>query len=108
MPTKSERLTTVTGTVSSYLITRLQQAGLQHLFAVPGDYAGNVPPLSTPRRASLASRRQRTGLRLRRGRLRAFKASARPACAIRRRNVQRPQLHGGFLRRACAGVRHLR
>ena len=39
MPTKSERLTTVTGTVSSYLITRLKQAGLEHLFAVPGDYA---------------------------------------------------------------------
>src|ERR1044071_898921 len=27
-------------TVASYLITRLQQAGLEHLFAVPGDYAG--------------------------------------------------------------------
>jgi indolepyruvate decarboxylase len=28
-------------TVAEYLIARLQQAGLQHLFAVPGDYAGN-------------------------------------------------------------------
>lgn len=27
--------------VAEYLIARLQQAGLQHLFAVPGDYAGN-------------------------------------------------------------------
>lgn len=27
-------------TVAAYLITRLQQAGLEHLFAVPGDYAG--------------------------------------------------------------------
>src|SRR5918912_1530678 len=26
-------------TVAQYLIARLQQAGLQHLFAVPGDYA---------------------------------------------------------------------
>src|SRR2546423_13517966 len=26
-------------TVAAYLIARLQQAGLQHLFAVPGDYA---------------------------------------------------------------------
>src|SRR5919202_4992910 len=26
-------------TVADYLITRLQQAGLEHLFAVPGDYA---------------------------------------------------------------------
>ena len=39
MPTKPERLTAVTGTVSNYLITRLKQAGLEHLFAVPGDYA---------------------------------------------------------------------
>lgn len=29
-----------TTTVASYLITRLQQAGLEHMFAVPGDYAG--------------------------------------------------------------------
>src|ERR671926_283063 len=28
-------------TVAAYLITRLQQAGLKHLFAVPGDYAGS-------------------------------------------------------------------
>lgn len=28
-------------TVSDYLIARLQQAGLQHLFAVPGDYASS-------------------------------------------------------------------
>lgn len=28
-----------TTTVSSYIITRLKQAGLQHVFAVPGDYA---------------------------------------------------------------------
>lgn len=28
-------------TVAEYLIARLQQAGLKHLFAVPGDYAGN-------------------------------------------------------------------
>ncbi|MBE7172883.1 MAG: alpha-keto acid decarboxylase family protein [Williamsia sp.] len=27
-------------TVAAYLLTRLQQAGLEHLFAVPGDYAG--------------------------------------------------------------------
>lgn len=27
--------------VAEYLIARLQQAGLRHLFAVPGDYAGN-------------------------------------------------------------------
>src|SRR5919202_3775879 len=27
-------------TVASYLIARLQQAGLKHMFAVPGDYAG--------------------------------------------------------------------
>lgn len=27
-------------TVAEYLIARLQQAGLEHLFAVPGDYAG--------------------------------------------------------------------
>ncbi len=27
-------------TVATYLITRLQQAGLEHMFAVPGDYAG--------------------------------------------------------------------
>ena len=26
-------------TVATYLLTRLQQAGLEHLFAVPGDYA---------------------------------------------------------------------
>src|SRR5215213_6764746 len=26
-------------TVSNYLITRLKQAGLEHMFAVPGDYA---------------------------------------------------------------------
>jgi indolepyruvate decarboxylase len=29
----------VAANVASYLITRLQQAGLEHLFAVPGDYA---------------------------------------------------------------------
>jgi indolepyruvate decarboxylase len=39
VPTKPERLTAVIGTVSNYLITRLKQAGLEHLFAVPGDYA---------------------------------------------------------------------
>ncbi|GAB3222209.1 alpha-keto acid decarboxylase family protein [Spirosoma arcticum] len=29
-----------TTTVAAYLITRLQQAGLEHIFTVPGDYAG--------------------------------------------------------------------
>lgn len=31
---------TMATTVSSYILTRLQQAGLEHMFAVPGDYAG--------------------------------------------------------------------
>ena len=30
----------MTTTVSSYILTRLKQAGLEHIFAVPGDYAG--------------------------------------------------------------------
>ena len=30
----------MTTTVSSYILTRLKQAGLGHIFAVPGDYAG--------------------------------------------------------------------
>ena len=29
-----------TVTVSEYIITRLKQLGLEHMFAVPGDYAG--------------------------------------------------------------------